>query len=264
MSFLFYSWNVNGIRALLKKEVYSDNSFINWVKNSNADIISLQETKAQKDQLPKEAIDIPGYKSYFVGAEKKGYSGVGVYIKNDLNPNKVTKGLKIDQFDKEGRTIIVHHDKFTLINVYVPNGKKNEERLNYKMEFKKALESYCLDLVAKGKNVIVTGDINTAHNEIDLANPKQNSKSSGFLQVERNWISSYLSKGFIDTYRHKNPDVIKYSWWSMRSFARERNVGWRIDYFFISKGLLPYLIDAEIHNDIIGSDHCPLSIKLKF
>jgi exodeoxyribonuclease-3 len=264
MSYLFYSWNVNGIRALLKKDIGGNQNFIDWVGKSKADIICLQETKAEKKQIPKTALNIQGYKSYFTSAEKKGYSGVGVYIKEDLHLDKVTKGLKNDKFDKEGRTIVIHHKDFTLINVYVPNGKKNEERLQYKMEFKKTLEDYCLSLVSKGKNVIITGDINTAHNEIDLANPKQNAKTSGFLPIEREWITNFLEKGFIDTFRYKHPDTVKYSWWSMRTNSRATNVGWRIDYFFVSKSLRGNIVNADIHNNIFGSDHCPISLELKF
>lgn len=261
MTIKLYSWNVNGIRALMKKDLIKGKSFGEWVKESSADVICLQETKAQKEQLSLETLNIPGYKSYFASAEKKGYSGVAVYVKNDKKPN-ITTGLGIEKFDKEGRTIIVEYDNFTLINVYIPNGKKNEERLDYKMDFKKALEDFCNDLVKKGKRVVITGDVNTAHNEIDLANPKSNKKTSGFLQLERDWITNYIKSGYIDSFRHLHPDEVKYSWWSMRTNSRAKNVGWRLDYFFISKSLLPQLKKADILTDVYGSDHCPIILEL--
>ena len=260
-----YSWNVNGIRATAKKEVFSSKNFAEWLSASDIDILCLQETKVDKDSVPKELISIKGYKSVFASGVKKGYSGVAVYYKSNLQADiKISIGLGIDKFDDEGRTIIVEHTNFTLINVYIPNGKKDEERLQYKMDFNDSLEKLALKLVKEGKHVIITGDINTAHNEIDLANPKPNSKYSGFLPMERDWITNFLQKGFVDTFRHFYPQEIKYSWWSARMNARSRNVGWRIDYFFIDKTFIKSLKSASIHNDILGSDHCPISIELNF
>ncbi len=258
-----YSWNLNGIRATAKKEVVTDKTFTQWLASSDIDVLCLQETKIDKDEVPKDLLSINGYKSVFASGLKKGYSGVAVYYKSDkISEPKVKIGLGIEKFDNEGRTIILEYPDFILINVYIPNGKKDEERLNYKMNFNTALEEYCLHLLKGKKHVIITGDINTAHQEIDLANPKPNSKYSGFLPMEREWITNFLNKGFIDTFRYFHPEEIKYSWWSSRMNARAKNVGWRIDYFFIDQGLIPKLQSAEIHNDILGADHCPISIDL--
>lgn len=260
-----YSWNVNGIRATAKKEVLSGKNFTEWLASSDIDILCLQETKVDKNSVPKELLGIKGYKAVFASGVKKGYSGVAVYYKANLHSHlKITTGLGIDKFDDEGRTIILEHANFTLVNVYIPNGKKNDDRLQYKMDFNNALEEYCLSLVKENKHVIITGDVNTAHQEIDLTNPKPNSKFSGFLPSEREWITNFLSKGFIDSFRHFYPKEIKYSWWSSRMNARAKNVGWRIDYFFIDSGLISNLQSADIHNEIFGSDHCPISINLSF
>jgi exodeoxyribonuclease-3 len=261
-----YSWNVNGIRATLKKEVKTGESFIQWLENSGIDILCLQETKVDTSDVPKELLSIKNYKAVYASGIKKGYSGVAVYYKTGkgiIEPH-ITIGLGIDKFDNEGRTIVIQYPEFILINVYIPNGKKNEERLAFKMDFSNALQDYCLNLLKEKKHVIVTGDINTAHQEIDLANPKPNSKFSGFLPAEREWLTNFLNLGFIDTFRFQHGDEIKYSWWSSRLNARERNLGWRIDYFFIDSGLKNKLIGADIHNDIFGADHCPISIELKF
>lgn len=258
-----YSWNINGIRATAKKEIIPGKSFVQWLSSSNIDVLCLQETKIDKDEVPEELLAIKGYKAVFASGIKKGYSGVAVYYKSKKGsePN-VTVGLGIDKFDNEGRTIILEYPDFTLINVYIPNGKKNEERLQYKMDFSNALKKYALTHLKDKKHVIITGDINTAHNEIDLANPKPNAKYSGFLPMEREWLTNFLREGFIDSFRHLHPDEVKYSWWSARMNARAKNVGWRIDYFYIDSGLLPRLLSADIHTDILGADHCPISIEL--
>ena len=258
-----YSWNLNGIRATAKKEVIPSKSFVQWLSSSDIDVLCLQETKIDKDEVPEELLTIKGYKAVFASGIKKGYSGVAVYYKSKKGsePN-VTVGLGIDKFDNEGRTIILEYPDFTLINVYIPNGKKDDERLQYKMDFSDALKKYALTLLKDKKHVIITGDINTAHNEIDLANPKPNAKYSGFLPMEREWLTNFLQEGFIDSFRHLHPDEVKYSWWSARMNARAKNVGWRIDYFYIDSGLLPRLLSADIHTDILGADHCPISIEL--
>ena len=259
-----YSWNVNGIRATLKKDVQSGKSFIKWLETSDVDVLCLQETKVDKDSVPKELLSIKGYKAFYESGVRKGYSGVAVYFKKtkgSVEPS-VTLGLGIKKFDDEGRIIILEYPDFTLINVYIPNGKKNDERLQYKMDFSDAVKEYTLKLLKEKKHVIITGDINTAHHEIDLANPKPNSKYSGFLPMEREWITNFLSEGFVDTFRHFHPDEVKYSWWSARMNARAKNVGWRIDYFYVDSDFLPKIKSADIHNDIFGSDHCPISIEL--
>ena len=252
-----YSWNVNGIRAVNKK------GFADWIRTGNKDIVCLQETKAQENQLGFDLTHIEDFYSNFASAERKGYSGVVTYTKE--KPLEVQYGLDNDKFDQEGRTLITKFPNFTLFNIYFPNGKRSKERLKYKMEYYEFLLKYLKELKKTEKNIIICGDVNTAHQEIDLARPKDNEKISGFLQIERDWIDKLLKAGFIDTFRHFYPEKKdQYSWWSMRTRARERNVGWRIDYFFISENLKKNLKNAEIHADVMGSDHCPISIDLKF
>lgn len=252
-----YSWNVNGIRAILKK------GFLSWMEKTGADIVCLQETKASPDQLSFDLTQIADYQSYFAWAEKKGYSGVATYSKKE--PQKVQIGLLEDKFDREGRAVITYYENFVLFNIYFPNGKASPERLAYKMAYYDFLLKYLKELLKTKKNIVICGDVNTAHQAIDLARPKENEQISGFLKEERAWIDQLLELGFIDTFRHLNQEVSnRYTWWSQRSGARTRNVGWRIDYFFISRNLLPNLSQAEIHEQIMGSDHCPISIELEF
>jgi exodeoxyribonuclease-3 len=250
------SWNVNGIRAIQKK------GFIDWLKNENPDILCLQETKAHPDQLDDVLKNVDGYSAYFSSAEKKGYSGVVTYSK--LKPVNIQQGIGIKKFDSEGRFIITEFDEFTLFNIYFPNGKASEERLQYKMEFYETFLKHCKKLLKEGKKIVVCGDVNTAHKEIDLARPKENSVISGFLPQEREWIDKFLGTGFIDTFRKFNQEPEQYTWWDMVTRARERNVGWRIDYFYISENLKVNLINATIHSSVMGSDHCPIEIELKF
>ncbi len=250
-----YSWNVNGIRAAQRK------GFLEWLHSAQPDVLTVQETKAQPEQLTAKLRQPEGYHTCWASAERKGYSGVGLFSKTE--PLDVKIGLGIEKFDSEGRTIIADYGAFTLMSTYLPNGKKNKERLRYKMEYKEAFLDYANGLRKAGKSVVFCGDINTAHNEIDLTHPKPNSKYSGFLREERAWLDKVVNKGYIDSYRHLNPEQTgAYSWWSLRSGARERNVGWRIDYFFISNDLLDKLVTAEIHADVMGSDHCPISLTL--
>ena len=250
-----YSWNVNGIRAAQKK------GFLDWFHAEKPDLLTVQETKAWPEQLDPELRQPAGYHTWWVHAERKGYSGVGLFSKTE--PRNIKLGLGIEKFDSEGRTIIADYGDFTLMSTYLPNGKGSEERLRYKMEYKEAFLDYANNLRAAGKSVVFCGDINTAHNEIDLTHPKPNSKYSGFLREERDWMDKVVDQGYIDSYRHLNPEREgAYSWWSLRSGARAKNVGWRIDYFFISPDLLPKLAAAEIHADVLGSDHCPISLTL--
>jgi exodeoxyribonuclease III len=250
-----YSWNVNGLRAILKK------GFLDWVREEGPDVLCLQETKLQENQLEESFKNIEGYYSNFSFAEKKGYSGVATYSKEQ--PIAVKHGIGIERFDSEGRILQTDFEKYTVLNIYFPNGQMNEDRLNYKLEFYDALLGYCNTLVKEGKKLVICGDYNTAHTEQDIKNAKANEKTSGFLEVEREWLDKLIESGYTDTFRFVNPDTVKYSWWSYMFKARERNVGWRIDYHFISNNLLPYIEDAQILNEVTGSDHCPVMLKLK-
>ncbi|MBI2419757.1 MAG: exodeoxyribonuclease III [Ignavibacteriales bacterium] len=249
------SWNVNGIRAILKK------GFLDFVQLENPDILCLQETKASPEQLPDELLNIPGYQSYFSSSlVKKGYSGVAIYTKTE--PVIVEHGYGIERFDAEGRIIIAQYDKFVLINNYYPNGKASDERLQYKMDFYDAFLEYTDKLKAAGKHPVICGDFNTAHKEIDLARPKENSKTSGFLPIERNWMDVFINHGYVDTFRMFNQEPQNYTWWDMVTRSRERNVGWRIDYFFASDTISGKIKDAVILPSVMGSDHCPVGVTL--
>lgn len=251
------SWNVNGIRSVCKK------GFFEWVKEFNPDVLGLQETKITADVLTPELIHVPGYTSFWSHAEKKGYSGVALYCKEP--PISVREGLGIHRFDCEGRTLVAEYPEFILFNIYFPNGQRGEERLQYKLDFYDAFLEVFNQYRDKGHKVIVCGDVNTAHHPIDLARPKENEKVSGFLPIERAWMDKFVAEGYIDTFRVFHPDEPhQYSWWNMRSRARERNVGWRIDYFFASPNLKPHLVNASIHPEVTGSDHCPISLELAF
>lgn len=250
-----YSWNVNGLRAILKKD------FLDWMKNESPDILCLQETKLQENNLDDNIKNLEEYHAFFSFAEKKGYSGVAVFSK--IEPISVKHGLGIEKFDSEGRILICEYSSFTLLNIYFPNGQMSEERLHYKLEFYDAVLDYCNEAVKCGKKLVICGDYNTAHTEMDIKNAKANENTSGFLPVEREWIDKFISNGYVDTFRYLYPDEIKYSWWSYKFKARERNTGWRIDYHFISYNLLDRLKSAEILNDVYGSDHCPVVIELK-
>lgn len=250
-----YSWNVNGLRAVQKK------GFVDWVKNSQPDILCLQETKAAVEQLDHELVNIPGYFSFWSSAQRKGYSGVAVYSR--IEPLSVKIGIGQDRFDQEGRILSCDYGDFILFNVYFPNGQQGDERLRYKLEFYEAMMEHSQRLREQGRKVIITGDFNTAHHEIDLKNAKANEKTSGFLPVEREYLTRYLNMGFVDVFRHLYPEEIKYTWWSFRANARSRNVGWRIDYFYVSDNMLDLVDDCEIINDVEGSDHCPLVLTLK-
>lgn len=246
------SWNVNGIRALYRKTKYE------WFKENNPDIICIQETKALPEQLTEPQKNLEGYTTYFESAQRKGYSGVMVFTKDE--PNEIIHGLDHDMFDEEGRALHLVYDQFHLFNVYFPNGKASQQRLDFKMEFYEFFLKQTKALIEQGEKVIVCGDVNTAHKEIDLARPKENSETSGFLPVERDWIERFLEAGFKDTLRmfHQEPNL--YTWWDYKTRARERNVGWRIDYFFVSENMADRVKGATIHDQVLGSDHCPIEI----
>ena len=261
------SWNVNGLRAFHKKGAFDS------IFELDPDIFCLQETKAHPDQLPEEVRSPAGYYSFFDHSkERKGYSGVAIYVKKDLikDTPHCEYGLGVSELDQEGRFLAVHlgimkpdFGDIVLINTYFPNGGEDPARLKYKLEFYDAFLKYIEKLKKQGKTVIFCGDVNTAHNEIDLARPKGNENHTGFLRIERDWIDKVISKGWIDTFRFLNPDKIQYSWWDMKTFARDRNVGWRLDYFFVSENLKNKIKKAEILDNMFGSDHCPVLLELK-
>ena len=249
-----FSWNVNGVRAIEKK------GFLDWLSSESPDVLCIQETKAKFEQLPDTLQNIDGYFSYWHSAEKLGYSGVATFSKKE--PLHVQYGLGIDKYDKEGRVLITEFDNFLLYNIYFPNGQKDEIRLQYKLDFYDDLLEILDDQVASGNNVIVAGDWNTAHKEIDLANPKANANYSGFMPVERAQLDTYIDHGYVDSFRIFHDESDRYSWWTYRFGARQRNIGWRIDYFFTNQEFADNISDADIHEDVMGSDHCPVSIEL--
>lgn len=249
------SWNVNGIRAAERKGLFE------WFKKESPDILCLQEIKALPEQVPAHLRNPPSYYIFWSSAERKGYSGVVTYTKE--KPSKIKQGFGIDKFDKEGRILITEFSSFILFNIYFPNGKKNKERLDYKLDFYDTFLAYADNLKIQGKNIVVCGDFNTAHKEKDLARPKENEHISGFLPVERAWIDTFIDHGYVDTFRQFNKQPDQYTWWDFKTRARERNVGWRIDYFFINKEFLPHLKNALILHDVMGSDHCPIGIELE-
>ena len=250
------SWNVNGIRAVIKKD------FVKSLEFLDTDVLCLQETKAQDDQISEALQEIKGYHIYSNSAIKKGYSGTAIITKT--RPIKVTKGIDIQEFDNEGRTLTAEFEKFILVTVYTPNSQNGLKRIEYRQSWDKAFLSYIIKL-NKTKPVIVCGDLNVAHQAIDIKNDKSNyNKTSGYTQIEIDGLTSILNKGFIDSYRFFKPDEVKYSWWSYRFDSRSKNTGWRLDYFLVNEELKANMIDAEIHNEIFGSDHCPVSMKLKF
>jgi exodeoxyribonuclease-3 len=251
------SWNVNGIRAVHKK------GFLDWLAQATPNILGLQETRAEKTQLPAGLAQPDGYHAFWNHSRrKKGYSGTGLLTRTE--PLDVQFGLGVEEFDQEGRTIIAQYPTFTLINCYFPNGSRDHSRVPFKMAFYDAFLTKCEQLRSQGHNLIFCGDVNTAHKEIDLAHPKGNQNTTGFLPEERAWIDQIVEKGYVDTFRHFYPDLTEqYTWWSMPTRARERNVGWRIDYFFVTVEMLNQVTDAFILPDVMGSDHCPVGLKLR-
>jgi exodeoxyribonuclease-3 len=249
------TWNVNGYRAVLKK------GFLQWVSDYQPDILCLQEIKARPDQIEEEFKKIDGYQAIWNPAERPGYSGVLTFTK--IEPQQVSLGLSRPEFDNEGRVIHLRYPSFDLFNVYFPNGQRGHDRVEYKLDFYAELLKQCDELHHAGKNVIITGDFNTAHREIDLANPKENANTSGFLPEERVWIDYYLEHNLVDVYRLLYPERVQYTWWTYRFGARGRNIGWRLDYFLTSKPVAEMTRDVIIHDEIQGSDHCPVSLILQ-
>ncbi len=246
------SWNVNGIRAAEEKGLFK------WMREENPSILCLQETKAQPDVLTKKFIEPDGYYSYFASAQKKGYSGVVTYTKDE--PKKI-KLMGIDEFDSEGRYLETVFEDFILINTYFPNSQSEGKRLDYKIRFCQELHKKISEYRDQGKKVILCGDYNIAHKEIDLANPKTNTKNPGFLPEERAWMDEFIGDGYIDIFRFFDPSPGNYTWWSYRFGAREKNIGWRIDYFTITENLLDDIKNCEILNTVPGSDHCPVLLE---
>ncbi|MFP4473245.1 MAG: exodeoxyribonuclease III [Candidatus Omnitrophota bacterium] len=249
------SWNVNGIRAAGRK------GFTDWLSREDADVVCVQETKARPDQLTQAILEPDGYTSFWSSAERRGYSGVAVYSKQQ--PQKVTEGLGAADYDSEGRVLQLDYEAFTLFNVYFPNGGRGNARVPFKMGFYDAFLERVNALKKDGRPLIICGDVNTAHTEIDLARPRQNIRNTGFLPEERQWITKFIENGYVDTFRHVYPDQPgHYTWWDYKTRARERDVGWRIDYFFITPDLMTSLKDAFILKSIMGSDHCPIGIEV--
>lgn len=246
----FISWNVNGIRAAVKK------GFEDFFKEADADIFAIQETKAQPEQI---ALDFPDYHMYTNSAVKKGYSGTAVFTKKE--PLNVTYGIGKEEHDQEGRVITCEFEDFYFVTCYTPNSQNELARLDYRMQWEKDFLAY-LDALDEKKPVVLCGDLNVAHHEIDLKNPQSNHKNAGFSDEERLAMTHLLSHGYIDTYRYFYPDQVEYSWWSYRFKSRERNAGWRIDYFIVSKRFIEHCRDAKIYTDVMGSDHCPVSLEV--
>lgn len=244
------SWNVNGLRAVMGK------TFMEDFQALDADIFCLQETKLQAGQIE---LDLPGYRQYWNYAEKKGYSGVAVFSR--IEPLSVSYGIGIEPFDHEGRVITLELDDCYVVACYTPNSQEELKRLSFRMEWEDAFRAYLISLAEK-KPVIMCGDLNVAHKEIDLKNPKTNHMNAGFTDEERGKMTELLASGFVDSWRYLHPDEVKYSWWSYRFHAREKNSGWRIDYFIVSEALKDRIQSAEIHNEIFGSDHCPVELVL--
>ena len=247
------SWNVNGLRAVQRK------GFMDWFQAESPDILCLQETKLTQDQIPPELVQVEGYHNYFNSADRKGYSGVAIYTKQA--PESVTRGFGIERFDSEGRVLMADYGTYVLFGIYFPNGRRSADRLQYKMDFYDAFLETAQSIRAQGKNVVFCGDLNTAHKEIDLARPKANEKVSGFLPEERAWMDRLVDHGYVDTLRAFNDQPGQYSYWDQMSKARDRNVGWRIDYFFVDQPFLEKLSNAFILPQVMGSDHCPVGIE---
>ncbi len=248
------SYNVNGIRAAVKK------GFLEWLEASNADVVCLQETKAQEDQIPILDFAALGYKTYAFSAKKKGYSGVAILSK--IEADKVVKGMGIEKYDNEGRFIRADFGPLSIVSVYHPSGSSGDLRQDFKMQWLDDFQQYVLQLTKERPELVISGDYNICHEAIDIHDPKRNAKSSGFLPEEREWMSAFLDKGFVDTFRYLNTEPNHYSWWSYRANARANNKGWRIDYHMISKNLLPRLKAAYIQPDAYQSDHCPIFVEL--
>jgi len=251
------SWNINGIRAVHKK------GYLEWLAEADPDILCLQETRAEEAQLPAKLAQPAGYRAVWNGSRrKKGYSGTALLTRSE--PIDVQFGLGIEEFDQEGRTITARYPTFTLINCYFPNGGRDHSRVPFKLAFYDAFLEKCERLRAQGQAVVFCGDVNTSHKEIDLARPKENQNTTGFLPEERAWIDRVVEARYVDTFRDFHPDLAgAYTWWSMPTRARERNIGWRLDYFFVAAEALDRVVDAFIMPEVMGSDHCPVGLRLR-
>lgn len=248
------SWNVNGIRAGERK------GFLPWLAGCGADVVALQEIKAAEAQLSAELRAACGYHACWLPAERPGYSGVATLTRAPCP--EVVRGIGLPRFDAEGRVLVSRFPAFSLYNVYVPSGTTGPERVAYKLAFAEALRLAVRAELAAGRSLVLVGDLNTAHAEIDLARPRENRNTSGFMPVEREALGDLLAEGLVDSFRHLNPGVQKFSWWTVRAGARERNVGWRLDYILVSRDLAPRLLAADTHPEVEGSDHCPVSVVL--
>ncbi len=255
MAWKLVSWNVNGIRAAEKK------GFVEWLAATGADLVAVQETKAHPEQLSPALLNPTGYQAAWNSAEKKGYSGTGTYSRQ--SPLKVVPGLGDPRFDGEGRVLVHEFEPFVFFNIYFPNGGRGAEWVAYKLDFYKRFLEVARSYMQNGRPVVVTGDFNTAYAEIDLARPKENVNHSGFMPEERAGLGEFFEVGLVDTFRLLHPDTVKYTWWDMVTRARERNVGWRLDYFMVSPDLKDRVLAADIHDDVTGSDHCPISLSLE-
>jgi len=251
------SWNVNGLRACARK------GFLSWLGETQPDILGLQEVRALPEQLDEEVLKPEGYSTWLHPAEKKGYSGVALYSR--IQPESISiGGLEEDRFQSEGRLIIADYGDFLFYTGYFPNGGRDLSRVPYKLDFSEAVLQHAEEQRKRGRSIIICGDVNTAHEEIDLANPKTNRKNTGFLPEERAWLSRFLDHGYLDIFRMEHPgETGHYTWWSNRAGARSRNIGWRIDYFFISPELEDKVVSIRHHPDVMGSDHCPIELELK-
>lgn len=247
------TWNVNGIRSVLKRGIGD------WLERESPDVLCFQEVKLQPEQA-NAVPPLPGYHAYWNCGDRKGYSGVATFTR--IDPLRTETGFGIDRFDREGRVLQTEFPEFTLLNIYFPNGGSGPERLAYKMEFYDAFFAVAEGLRSQSKRLVVCGDFNTAHQEIDLARPKANEKISGFLPEERAWMDRLVGHGYVDVYRHLHKEPGQYTWWDQKTFARDRNVGWRIDYFFVSPDLMPQVRGARILPEVLGSDHCPVMVEL--
>ena len=250
-----YSWNVNGIRSVSQK------GFLEWLKDSNADVCAVQEIKATPDQLDLFLLNPHGYHSYWAPAKKPGYSGVAIYSKKE--PLDIKIGIGISEFDDEGRIITADYGDFVLINTYFPNSQREHERLPYKLSFCDSILKFCNSYVSKGKNIVLCGDYNIAHQEIDLKNPKSNMNNAGFLPEERAWMTHFLSKGYVDAFRHFEKGPGHYTWWSYRPGVRQKNIGWRLDYHTVNQSFIDRVKSATLLPQVKGSDHCPIELVIK-
>ena len=248
------SWNVNGLRAVEKK------GFLDWLRRSRADVVAVQETKARPEQLSPALLRPPGYQAEWNWAEKKGYSGVATYSK--IAPYTVARGLSDPRFDSEGRVLIAEYDSFVFFNVYFPSGQQGRERVEFKLAVYRRFLEVARDYMNAGRAIVATGDFNTAYAKIDLARPQTNARTSGFLPEERTALGEFFAAGLVDTFRYLHPKMAKYTWWDVPSGARARDVGWRLDAFLVSRDLIERVVKAEIHSEVFGSDHCPVSLVL--